>query len=100
MEKHIIQKLKMIVKNENTTVSQDFEADKKDLKFYNGNFIWGYSSRGTNLIFNDSPFSYLQVENMREATNCYVCIAGHLKKVTKKRALAIVTGLYSRNRCA
>lgn len=29
MEKHIIQKMKMIVKNENTTVSQDFEADWK-----------------------------------------------------------------------
>ncbi|WP_455499596.1 hypothetical protein [Butyricimonas virosa] len=100
MEKHIIQKMKMIVKNENTTVSQDFEADKKDLKSYNGNFLWGYSSKGTNLICDNIPFSYLQVENMREATNCYVCIAGHLKKVTKKRALAIVTGLYSRNRRA
>ena len=61
MEKHIIQKMKMIVKNENTTVSQDFEADKKDLKSYNGNFLWGYSSKGTNLICDNIPFSYLPV---------------------------------------
>ena len=100
MKKSIIYKMNNIVKDENTNVLKDFTEDKKDLKLYNGDFIWGYSPQGTNLIFNNSPFSYLQVENMKEAKNCYVCIAGHLKKVTKKRALAIVTGLYSRNRCA
>ena len=100
MEKHIIQKMNMIVKNKNMNVLKDFTEDKKDLKEYTGDFLWGYSEQGTNLIFSNSPFSYLQVENMKTAKNCYVCIAGHLKKVTKKRALAIVTGLYSRNRCA
>lgn len=29
MKKHIINRMKEIVKNENTTVSQDFEADGK-----------------------------------------------------------------------
>ena len=74
MKKHIINRMKDIVKNENTTVSQDFEADKKDLKSYNGNFLWGYSSKGTNLICYNAPFSYLQVERVKDTKNCYVCV--------------------------
>lgn len=100
MEKHIINRMKEIVKNENTTISQDFKADKKDLKSYNGNFLWGYSLKGTNLICYNAPFSYLQVENMREATNCYVCVGGKLRKVSCEKAIAIAVGLYSRNHCA
>ncbi len=100
MERHIINRMKDIVKNENTTVSQGFEADKKDLKSYNGNFLWGYSSKGTNLICYNAPFSYLQVESMETAKNCYVCVEGKLRKVSRKKAKAIAVDLYSRNHCA
>lgn len=100
MEKQIIYNMKEIVKNENLNVLKDFIEDRKDLKKYEGDFLWGYSARGTNLILNNLPFSYLQVEKMREAKYCYIYIAGHLKKVNKKRALSIATGLYTRNRCA
>ncbi|WP_026207873.1 hypothetical protein [Butyricimonas synergistica] len=100
MKKHIINRMKDIVKNENTTVSQDFEADKKDLKSYNGNFLWGYSSKGTNLICYNAPFSYLQVERVKDTKNCYVCVGGKLRKVSREKAKAIAVGLYSRNHCA
>lgn len=46
MKKHIINRMKEIVKNENTTVSQDFEADKKDLKSYNGISFGGIPRKG------------------------------------------------------
>lgn len=97
MNRNILHKMKMIVTNENTNVSQDFEIDRKDLKFYNGNFLWGYSEKGTNLICYNVPFSYLQVESILDAKNCYACIGGKLRKVTREKAKAIAVGLYTRN---
>ena len=100
MEKSVIYKMRQIVKNEGESIKKDFKEDQKDLRQYKGDFLWGVSNQGTNLIFNRSPFSYLQIEDMKKAKSCYVCIAGHLKKVSKQKALSLANGLYTHNRCA
>lgn len=100
MEKQVIQRMRMIVKDKSTSVQKDFKEDQKDLRTYSGNFLWGLSQRGTNLIFENTPFSYLQIEDLTEATSCYVCIAGHLKKVSKERAMLFANGLFARQHCA
>ena len=100
MEKSIIRKMRESVKNENMNVQKDFNEDRKDLRNFEGNFLWGYSEKGTNLICYNVPFSYLQIENMKEAITCYACIGGHMKKVSRRKALSLANGLYSRNLCA
>lgn len=100
MEKSIIRKMREIVKNESTNVQQDFANDRKDLKNFEGNFLWGYSEKGTNLIFMDAKFSYLQIESMQADKHAYTCTAGKLRKITPERARKIAIGLYSSFQCA
>ena len=96
MEKSIINKMRQIVKNESENVIKDFTEDKKDLKNYNGSFLWGISNKGTNLICFDSPFSYLQIEAMREDKHVYTFTGGKLRKITPERAKKLTIGIYTR----
>lgn len=44
-------KCRQIVKNEGESIQKDFKEDQKDLRQYKGDFLWGVSNQGTNLIF-------------------------------------------------
>ena len=98
MEKNIIDRMRQIVTNENKNVQRDFQEDCKDLKNYNGNFLWGFSEKGTNLILRDSPFSYLQIEALTNQY-VYVCIKGKFRKTTNENAKRMAVSYYSQRYC-
>ena len=94
--------MRQIVTNENKNVQRDFQEDCKDLKNYNGNFLWGFSEKGTNLILRDSPFSYLQIEaltNQYVYVCMYVCIKGKFRKNTNENAKRVAVSYYSQRYC-
>lgn len=98
MEKSILKKINMIVNKENPVVQMDFLQDRKDLKNYTGDFLWGFSEKGTNLILRDSPFSYLQVEALTNQ-HVYVCIKGKFRKTTNENAKRMAVLYYSQRYC-
>lgn len=88
----------MIVNKENPIVQMDFLQDRKDLKNYTGDFLWGFSEKGTNLILRDSPFSYLQIEALTNQ-HVYVCIKGKFRKTTNENAKRMAVSYYSQRYC-
>ena len=98
MEKSILKKINMIVNKENPIVQLDFLQDRKDLKNYTGDFLWGFSEKGTNLILRDSPFSYLQIEALTNQ-HVYVCIKGKFRKTTNENAKRMAVSYYSQRYC-
>jgi len=98
MEKSILKKINMIVNKENPIVQMDFLQDRKDLKNYTGDFLWGFSEKGTNLILRDSPFSYLQIEALTNQ-HVYVCIKGKFRKTTNENAKRMAVSYYSQRYC-
>lgn len=99
MKRHILTRMKRLVEKENKYVQLECQDDRKELKHYDGNFIWGFSKNGTNLIYPDAKFSYLQVEAIEQQMCVYVCITGKLRKITREKAVRIAICYYSRKWC-